>query len=335
MAGKDEWEGGPWWGTWLGIYLLLVSFSLIVLLIVFWPVRTLGNNWEQSVSLFGVTFIDVLSDETRLLIIVAVVGALGSFIHSASSFATYLGNRSLKESWLWWYLLRPCIGMALAVILFFVVRGGLLATGTDAADVSPFGVAAVAGMAGMFSKKTADKLQEVFENLLRTEKGDELRKDKLLEAAKVADVMVPANSMVVFTIPKGKAERDITIEQLYDKYQGIVTRLPVLDSTGIVLYIIHQSLLYRYIASKTIHPTGGQPPHVANDTLEDFLNSDMRDYVEKSLTFVPLSATVAEAKRKMDATKNCQDVFVTESGGSNEPVVGWLTNVAIANAVEN
>ncbi len=72
--------------------------------------------------------------------------------------------------------MRPFIGTALAVIVYFVVQGGLIAGTSGAGSLSPYGVAAIAGLAGMFSKQATDKLREVFENLFRTENH---RADKL------------------------------------------------------------------------------------------------------------------------------------------------------------
>jgi hypothetical protein len=101
---------------------------------------------------------------------VALSGALGSYIHLATSFADYLGNRQFVKSWEWWYVLRPFIGSALAVIVYFAARGGLIAGGSGADNLSPYGVSALAGLTGMFSKQATDKLREVFENLFKSEK---------------------------------------------------------------------------------------------------------------------------------------------------------------------
>jgi hypothetical protein len=108
---------------------------------------------------------------------------LGSCVHSAQSFVSYVGNRQIVRSWLSWYLLRPFIGLALAEVFYFVVRGGFFtggAAGTGA--INPFGLAALGGLTGMFSKEATDKLREVFKNLFRTEEASP-RKDKLKGAA--------------------------------------------------------------------------------------------------------------------------------------------------------
>jgi hypothetical protein len=122
--------------------------------------------------------------EERLILLVLVAGALGSYIHSATSYADYRGNQQFYPSWMLWYLLRPLVGVCLAMVVYFAVRGGLLllivngSEATEARDINPFGVAAVAGLTGMFSKQAADKLAEVFTTLFRSQ-GDENRKDSL------------------------------------------------------------------------------------------------------------------------------------------------------------
>ncbi len=173
----------PRWLNWMGIYYLVMVIILALLVFALWPVSAGPGNqsWEQGVSLFGVNLFSPLPDEIRLLLLVGVVGALGSYVHGATSFVSYVGNRRLVASWMWWYLLKPFKGMTLALILYFVIRGGLLSSGTPSTDVSVYGVAAVAGLAGMFSKQATDKLHELFNNLFRTKEGsgDDTRIDKL------------------------------------------------------------------------------------------------------------------------------------------------------------
>ncbi len=172
----------------LGIYLIASAMLLAYALVALWPTAAdqLGPTeaalagkkvWDKSVSLFGWSFF--LADEKRLLSIVIVTGALGSFVHTATSFGTYVGNRRIYSSWMWWYLLRPFLGMALALVFYFVVYGGLLSAGASADTVNPAGIAAIAGLVGMFTKQGTDKLNETFSMLFKTEKGDAERHDKL------------------------------------------------------------------------------------------------------------------------------------------------------------
>jgi IPT/TIG domain-containing protein len=193
----------------LAIYLILVAILLADALTVLWPTysppssssaptvetgtgqgATTEQNkqnapaaeprsWNKSVRWWPFTTHTNIPDETRLLLIVIFAGALGSFVHAATSFVDFAGNRRLNTSWFWWYALRPFIGMALALVFYFVVSGGLLSTGNNADKVNPFGIAALAGLVGMFAKQATDKLDETFTTLFRSAKGDDKRKDDL------------------------------------------------------------------------------------------------------------------------------------------------------------
>ena len=134
-----------------GVYLILMCIVLVYVLIRVWPagtgdVRTMallpGNRLTFSVAL-----------EVQYLAVVVVAEALGSFVHVATSFADFVGNRQFAPSWILWYILRPFIGVALALLLYFVVRAGLVQGNGGASNVSIHGVAAIAGLAGMFSKQ--------------------------------------------------------------------------------------------------------------------------------------------------------------------------------------
>lgn len=180
----------------LAVYYFALPVGLIYLLFkVFppnpWPtvsptVKTLAEP-QQLCFWFGRLCLGT-SLEERLLLLVIVAGALGSYIHSATSYTDYRGNRQFNPSWMLWYLLRPLMGVCLALVVYFAVRGGLLllvvngSEATEARNINPFGVAAVAGLTGMFSKQAADKLAEVFTTLFKS-KGDEYRKDSLTPAA--------------------------------------------------------------------------------------------------------------------------------------------------------
>jgi hypothetical protein len=262
-----------------------------------------------------------------------LAGAFGSYVHAATSFVTYVGNRTLRASWTWWYLLRPVLGMVLAVIFYFVVRGGLLSAGAAASEVSPFGIAAVAGLVGMFSKQATDKLQEVFDNLFRTKagEGDDQRRDKLTGGMSVTEKMIPLNKMTALTIAEGKSAKDVKILDLYNNYGGMVTRLPILDHRGAVLHVIHQSLIYKFISAQTVDGSkSGTAINLVNLTLEDFLSSPgMGELVTQSIAFVSEHATLDETKTAMEKVQKSQDVFVTERGRREEPIKGWLTNVDI------
>jgi len=169
----------------LGVLLLVAGAVLVYLLIAVWPAvqqataQQGGGASSTTVKLVGSLRL-TLDPDSALLVLVVVTSAFGSYVHAATSFATYVGNRTLAMSWIWWYLLRVFIGVALATIFYLAVRGGFLAAQADTADVNPYGIAALAGLVGLFSKQATDKLEEVFTTLFRVQdrKGDALRGDK-------------------------------------------------------------------------------------------------------------------------------------------------------------
>jgi hypothetical protein len=162
----------------LGAYVVGMFFLLLYLLVKTWPLNLKGV--ESTQFLWGTV---QLPPEIRLMFVAAVAGALGSYVHLATSFADYAGNEKLTVNWGWWYVVRPFVGMALAEVVYFALRGGLLnsAAGDSATSaISPYGVATTAALTGLFSKQATDKLREVFETLFRTQEKVE-RKDALPE----------------------------------------------------------------------------------------------------------------------------------------------------------
>ncbi len=138
-----------------------------------WPVAASG----ESLVMIGGGALRA-PRELDLLLLAMVFGGLGSMLHAARSFAGFAGNRKLVSSWAWWYALQPFTGVTLALFFYALVRGGLFSPGAGAGAVSPHGVAALSGLAGMFSKQAADKLSDVFSSLFATG-ADQARQDKM------------------------------------------------------------------------------------------------------------------------------------------------------------
>jgi hypothetical protein len=99
----------------------------------------------------------------RIILLVAWVGAIGGLTHAMGSFGTYVGNRELKASWLWWYALRPPLSAAVAVLVFLVFRAGLGAPDLGLGAGDCLKVAGFAGLVGLFAEPATVKLKDVFE----------------------------------------------------------------------------------------------------------------------------------------------------------------------------
>lgn len=168
---------------------------------------------RREVDLLG-SPVEVTPGQAYLLL-VAVFGAAGATIHTATSFATYMGNRKFKISWGWWYALRPVIGTGVAIVLVVAFLGGLisLTSETSAANPSnlnPYTVAAFASLAGWFSKLVADKLEQIF-TIALSNAADRARFDGLEAPTPVIE------SAVVEALENGKYRLTLTGTNLTDE----------------------------------------------------------------------------------------------------------------------
>jgi hypothetical protein len=194
----------------LGIYFAGLATLTFYLLVASWPVAASNNDAAAAGNatgfaafyLFGLGPFSPPSD-LRLFFTVIAAGALGAMIHTLTSFADYVGNRTLSMSWIWWFILRPPIGIALAMLFYVVLRAGMivpsLPSASSRADMSsllnPYGIAGISALAGMFSKQATDKLREVFDTLFLTREPVR-RADPLRRAVPVISRTDPAKLSV-------------------------------------------------------------------------------------------------------------------------------------------
>jgi hypothetical protein len=295
----------------LGIYMILVVVVTIYFIHCYWT---------------GIAALN----EKDLLLLVILAGALGSSAHGATSLASYVGNKKFNSTWTWWYILRPFIGMVIAVIIYFVLRAGFLTMGGDEKNISPYGIVAFAALAGMFSKNAIDKLSELFDTLFKTRsgEGDDQRSDKLGDNILAINAMIPKNKIIYFPVKDEEEFDKIKIKTLFPFFKGTITRLPVLNEKGVLKILIHQSLLYKFVAEKNIESAEKNKTfNIEESTLNELINHPgLSELIINTTGFISEKSTLSEAKLKMKETKNCQDIIITQNGSSDEPVIGWLTN---------
>jgi len=155
------------WIRFFGSYHLVLALLLIYVLVKVWPPAIPPKDEVRNVRfLWGLLSFNV-SSEAQMILVVILTGALGSYVHAATSFVNFTGARSIVASWRWWYLLRPFIGSALALGFFFVVRAGFFAPSAGTANFNLVGFAAMAFLVGMFTRQATAKLAELFDTLFR------------------------------------------------------------------------------------------------------------------------------------------------------------------------
>lgn len=169
-----------------GTTFLIFTIFIFYLLVTTWPVLVPDpgagpNKFNFKPFRFLALGPYDWAPDLRMLLTVIIAGAIGSLIHTLTSFGDYVGNRRLSASWMWWFVLRTPIGIALAIISYLILRGGLIVPTLQTPKdgdlqgatllLNPYGIAAFAALAGMFSRQATDKLREVFETVFTAQKA--------------------------------------------------------------------------------------------------------------------------------------------------------------------
>jgi len=141
----------------------------------------------------------------------------------------------------------------------------------------------------------------------------------------VKDVMLPVKDIEFLKL---EDESGVAISTIlnYDRFKPY-NRFAVMDKQSVVKYMIHRGLFYQFIYEYNI--LNKITDNKDKPLLSELLNS-VDDRFRKPLTrgigFISVGANLLDAKRVMDATEECFDVFVTQNGKADEPVMGLLTN---------
>ena len=154
-----------------------------------------------------------------------------------------------------------------------------------------------------------------------------------LIATPVTARMLDRDGMVSVDLDQTPIE-SVRLTELADRCdEHRLSRIPFLQSAGRICMIVHRSMIDRYLARKARQTTDGMA--ITQLTLAQLVadEPDMKRVFESGFEMVGREARLAEASAKMAANRDCQDVFVTESGRRDEPVLGWITNVMITQAL--
>lgn len=156
-----------------------------------------------------------------------------------------------------------------------------------------------------------------------------LTPEEKLSQKKVEDVMIKIATMtfINYEQDKNKSILDIIKDSSFKNFN----RFPILDNNKVLMYIIHRSLFDQFISGKVENDININ--EIKKITLNDLLEKSegkIKDILSKGFSFIKPGDTLLQAKNKMDAVVECEDVFITQNGKKEEPVLGWITNKIIA-----
>jgi hypothetical protein len=159
-----------------------------------------GNNNNNTVRIENITRkplsgqafgtdpeIVFTNQEIRLVLFATLFGIIGASIHGLGSLTAWISTDKLQAGWGIWYLTRPPIGAALAIITYIIIRAGFISGAGGPAAISDFGVAGISALVGLMTDEMTSKLRDVFDALFgikkpEAEKGESpVKKTKGLE----------------------------------------------------------------------------------------------------------------------------------------------------------
>lgn len=219
------------------------------------------------------------------------------------------------------------LAIALAIIALVVKNDEDMAKWVMAAVLPVMGTWVGTILAYYFAK---ENFEAASRNVAET--AERLTGIEKLKSVMVKEKYIAKKDMVSIQITKSNPESSVMlvdgiIKTLEDNGRN---RLPVLNEENHPKYIIHRSMIDKYLIGKT---TKGNKTaqDIGKLTLQTLLDEDKETKIlfQTGFGLVKEDATMADAKIEMDRVKGRLDVFVTSGGKEDEPVIGWLTNLII------
>lgn len=157
-----------------------------------------------------------------------------------------------------------------------------------------------------------------------------------LQAVPVDTVMIPRASMDGLTLEEGQELAELKIMDLLSVLSKLRRkRLPIFNADGSGAMVLHNSSLDHCLVEAALDSNSGSP--VMRESLESLTlgqaaerDSELAQILSQGIAFVQKSDSLLQAQERIKESQWCNDVFVTQSGSPNEPVLGWITNVIIA-----
>jgi hypothetical protein len=156
----------------------------------------------------------------------------------------------------------------------------------------------------------------------------QLTPEQRLQTIAVSDVMIPMGQAKAHDWKEGETPKTPLKLLLGELTDSNYNRLPIVDpSTGQVKYVIHRSLMDRFIATKALESSA---PGAAGLTLADLIKDERIGRTIAGFSAVASDAKLNAVKAQMDGNRDCDDVFVTQDGTKGGRAIGWITNVIVA-----
>lgn len=170
-----------------------------------------------------------------------------------------------------------------------------------------------------FGKDNFEAATKSYQDVIKS-----LTPDDKIASISVKDIMIPTKDIVHLDLSKS-LEKSIVDEILENKDFKTYNRFAFFDDSDVVKHIIHKST-FTYFLVKKVKESGVAVESITLKAILEENEPSIKNMLDYSLSFVSINSNLLDAKKAMDAIPECQDVFVTQNGKRNEPVLGLITN---------
>lgn len=194
-------------------------------------------------------------------------------------------------------------------------------------------------LAFYFSKDNFEAANRSVQHLV-----EKLTSEKKLASIKAKDVMIPLDKLIYKEYTTGTDDSTINLKtDFLDFINGAnptgkkISRIMLLDENKVAKYVLHRSLLEGFIADQFFKRSTQQDVSAATNlftvTFKDMKeqgNEMVQRVLANGIKWIPEMGSLSDARLLLKNTPECNDVFITKSGSSTEPVMGWITDKTIA-----
>jgi hypothetical protein len=192
------------------------------------------------------------NQEIRLVLFATLFGIIGASIHGLGSLTAWITTNKLQTGWGVYYLTRPTIGAALAIITYIIIRAGLISGAGGPAAISDFGVAGISALVGLMTDEMTSKLRDIFDTLFGIKKPPEEKGEDPSKKKSKADVKFSPEN------PEVKLNQELVIKAHITKSEGTNA-----DNTAVLFKIQDPTVVELKTTDKTTDFAG-----IANATVK-------------------------------------------------------------------
>jgi len=154
----------------VAIYTIVIFLVAILSLLAVWPRNSNELAMNATTTTRTVTFLFgiggpsgvAMGPELILAATMVLAGVVGAGAFSLYAISLHLGpQQDFDKAWTGWYLLRPLVGAGLALIVYVLVRGGILSVGADLKDLNFLGFTGICFLVGLFAEHAMQKLNDL------------------------------------------------------------------------------------------------------------------------------------------------------------------------------